>query len=100
MKMYILVRDDVPIGHAMVAVAHGSLAAYLRFRDSDEVAEWLDGPFYKAVCKVNEKEFERAKEAADYVEITESALGGRAVALAFRPRDEWPKPFRFFRLFK
>jgi hypothetical protein len=100
MKMYILVRDDVPLGFAMVAVAHASLAGYLRFRDTPEVEEWLAGSFFKAVCVVNEKEFEKAKAVPDHVVLTESALGGREVALAFKPRDEWPKMFRFLKLYR
>jgi len=100
MKMYILIRDDVPNGFAVLAAAHASLAAYLRFKDTPEVEQWLAGPFYKAVCSVNNKEFERAKTVEDHVVITESALDGREVALAFRPREEWPKPFRFYRLFR
>lgn len=39
--MYILVRDDIPLGFAMVAVAHASLAGYLRFQNEPEVREWL-----------------------------------------------------------
>ncbi|MEI2433384.1 hypothetical protein RDV84_01660 [Lysobacter yananisis] len=100
MKMYILVRDDVPLGFAMVAVAHASLAAYLKFRDAPETAQWLDGPFFKAVCKANAREFENAKAVEDHVVLTESALGGREVAIAFRPREEWPKMFKFLRLYK
>ena len=100
MKMYILIKDDVPSGFAVLAAAHASLAAYLKFKDSPEVAEWLSGPFYKAVCRVNEKEFEKAKGYEDHVVITESALKGREVAIAFKPREEWPKMFRFLRLYK
>jgi peptidyl-tRNA hydrolase len=100
MKMYILVRDDVPLGFAMLAAAHASLAAYLKFRDTPEVAEWLSGPFFKAVCKVSAEEFESARAVPDHVVLTESALGGREVAIAFRPRSEWPKMFRFFRLYR
>lgn len=100
MKMYILIRESTPVGFALVASAHASLAAYLKFQDAPEIKEWLSGPFHKAVCKVNDSEFERAKEAGDFVEITESALDGRAIALAFKPRDEWPKPFRFFKLWR
>ncbi len=100
MKMYILVRDDVPLGFAMVAVAHASLAGYLQFRDTPEVAQWLTGPFYKAVCKVNDKEFNNAKLVPDHVVLTESALEGREVAIVFKPRDEWPKMFRFLRLYR
>lgn len=100
MKMYILIRDDVPQGFAVLAAAHASLAAYLKFRDTPEVAEWLSGPFYKAVCRVSEAEFAKAKEYEDHVVLTESALEGREVAIAFKPRAEWPKAFKFFKLYK
>ncbi|WNG33544.1 hypothetical protein F0U61_07865 [Archangium violaceum] len=100
LKMYILIRESVPTGFAVLAAAHASLAAYLKFRDAPEVAEWLSGPFYKAVCKVSDEEFERAKAFEDHVVLTESALGGQEVAIAFKPRREWPKAFRFYRLYR
>ena len=100
MKMYILVRDDVPLGFAMVAVAHASLAGYLKYRDTPEVETRLSGPFFKAVCKVNAKEFENAKQVPDHVVLTESALDDREVAIAFKPRDEWPKMFKFLKLYR
>lgn len=100
MKMYILVLEDVPLGFAMVAVAHASLAGYLKFQHTPEVADWLRGPFFKAVCKVNPKEFGNAKLVEDHVVITESALGGREVAIAFKPREEWPRMFKFLRLYR
>lgn len=98
--MYILVRDDVPLGFAMVAVAHASLAGYLRFKDTPEVAEWLAGPFRKAVCKVSAQEFESAKAVPDHVVLTESALGGKEVAIVFRPRHDWPNMIKFLRLYR
>ena len=98
--MYILVRDDIPLGFAMVAVAHASLAGYLRFQDEPEVREWLSGPFFKEVCKVNAKEFENAKQVADHLVLTESALGDQEVAIVFKPRHEWPKMFKFLRLYR
>ena len=100
LRMYILVRESVPVGFAVLAAAHASLAAYLKFRDSPEVAEWLAGPFYKTVYRVSDEEFARAKETADHVVITESALGGQEVAIAFKPRTEYPKAFRFLKLYK
>ncbi|MBL8525078.1 MAG: hypothetical protein JNN20_15420 [Betaproteobacteria bacterium] len=100
MKMYILVKDDIPLGFAMVAVAHASLAGYLRFQDTPEVKEWLTGPFYKAVCKANAKEFANAKLVDDHVILTESALDNQEVAIVFRPRHEWPKMFKFLRLYR
>jgi peptidyl-tRNA hydrolase len=101
MKMYILVRDDIPLGFAMVAIAHASLAGYLQFKDTPEVARWLDpGPFFKVVCKASAAEFEKAKIVEDHVVLTESALGHREVAIAFKPREDWPKMFRFLRLYR
>ena len=99
-RMYILIRESVPLGFAVLAAAHASLAAYLRFRDAPEVAEWLDGPFAKVVCRVGDADFERAKEVPDHVVLTESALDGAEVTIAFRPRVEYPKAFRFFPLFR
>lgn len=100
MKMYILVRESVPTGFAMLAAAHASLACYLKYRDTPEVAVWLAGPFYKVVCRVSDAEFEVAKDFEDNVVLTESGLGGAEVGIAFRPREEWPKAFKFYRLYK
>jgi peptidyl-tRNA hydrolase len=100
MKMYILIKDSIPEGFAMLAAAHASLAAYLKFQHTTEVTTWLTGPFYKVVCKVNDKEFETAKTFSDHVVLTESALDHQEVAIAFKPRDEWPKPFRFYKLYR
>jgi len=100
MKMYILIKDSVPLGYAIVAAAHASLAAYLTFRDAEEVQQWLAGPFRKAVCKVSAEDFEKAKAVPDHVVITESALDGEEVAIAFRPREDWPKSFKFFPLYR
>ena len=37
---------------------------------------------------------------ADHVVLTESALGGQEVAIVFKPRHEWPKMFKFLRLYR
>ena len=100
MKMYILVRESLPIGQALVAVAHASLACYLRFRDSPDVEQWLSGPFRKVICKVSDAELERAKGFPDHVVLTESQLGGAEVALAFKPRETWDRSFQFLRLYR
>jgi len=100
--MYILVKESIPTGFALLAAAHASLACYLKFKDSPEVVGWLAGPaFYKVVCKVNDKEFENARATEDNVVLTESALPeGQEVAIAFKPREEWPKSFKFLRLYR
>jgi peptidyl-tRNA hydrolase len=100
MKMYILLKESVPLGFAVLAAAHASLAAYLKFKESPEITAWLSGPFAKVVCKVSDEEFEKAKGIPDHVVLTESALEGHEVAIAFKPRQEWPKAFRFYRLFR
>ena len=100
MKMYILIKDSVPLGYAMVTAAHASLAAYLTFRECDEVQAWLAGPFCKAVCKVRAEDFEKAKAVPDHVVLTESALDGQEVAIAFKPRKDWPKEFKYFSLYR
>jgi hypothetical protein len=98
--MYILIRDSVPVGFAILAAAHASVAAYLKFRETPEVSAWLSGPFHKVVCKVSDKEFERAKLFDDHVVLTESALAGQEVAIAFKPREEWPNAFKFYKLYR
>ena len=49
---------------------------------------------------MNDEEFEKAKPFDDHIAPTESALSGQEIAIAFKPRDEWPKPFRFYSLFR
>ena len=100
MKMYILVKDSIPEGFAILAAAHASLAGYLKFQDTPEVQTWISGPFYKVICKVSEKEFEKARQYEDHVVLTESALEHQEVAIAFKPREEWPKFFRFLKLYR
>ncbi len=100
MKMTILIRDDLEPGFAALAAAHASLATYLQFQDSPEVEEWISGPFSKAVCQVSSQQFEEAKAYPDHLVITESALDGQEVALGFKPREDWPKPFRYYSLYR
>lgn len=100
MKMYILIKNSAPLGNAITSAAHASLACYLKFKDTPEVVEWLSGPFYKAVCKVSEKEFENAKAVEDHVIMTESKLNNQEVAIAFKPREEWPTQFKFYQLYR
>ncbi len=100
MKMYILVKESVPMGCAIVAVAHASLAAYLKYQNSPEVKQWLAGPFNKVDCKVDGVDFERAKLEPNNVVITESALNQEEVAIAFMPRENWPKSFQYFPMYR
>ena len=76
------------------------LELYSKFENDPETQQWVSGAFYKVICKVNEKEFENAKSFDDYVLLNESSLNNQEVALVFRPREEWPKAFRFYKLYK
>ena len=100
MKMYILLKDSLPEGFAVLAAAHASLACYLKYQEYEDMQTWVSGTFYKVICKVNEKEFEKAKSFEDHTVLKESALDNQEVAIAFKPREDWPKAFKFYKLYK
>lgn len=100
MKMYILIKDTVPDELAPVIAAHASLACYRKFEKDPDMKAWINGVFKKVVCRINEQEFERASASDRQIILTESALDNQEVALAFCPREEYPKAFRFFRKWK
>lgn len=90
MKMYILIRDNVLPGNAIVAAAHGSLMCHLKFNERGTYKEWLQSSFKKVVCKVNDEEFEYAKSIAEDcgLVITESRLNNAEVGIVFCPGTE------------
>lgn len=100
LRMYILVKSSLEDGMKACACAHASLACYLKFEGRPEMQDWLKTSFKKVVCVVNESEFLAAKAFEDNVLMTESSLGGFETALAFCPRKDWPKPFKFYRLWR
>ncbi|RYY96590.1 MAG: hypothetical protein EOO11_13120 [Chitinophagaceae bacterium] len=98
MKMYILVKREVPDKLVPVIAAHASLACFRQFEQTPDMQAWINGIFKKVVCAVNETEFQNAKKEPDYVVLTESALEGAEVCLAFSPRNEYSKMFRFLKM--
>jgi peptidyl-tRNA hydrolase len=99
-KMYILVRDSIPAGFCALGAAHASVACYVKFKDIPEVQDWLKNSFRKVVCRVSDAEFDEAKRLdKDHVLITEDAINDEEIALAFRPRADWPQPFKSYKLF-
>lgn len=100
-KMYILVKDTIPLGLAMNAVGHSALACYLKFKDDPIMEEWLNTSFRKVTCKVTEEEFERAKQRPeDHIVMTELTLDKAETAIAFKPAKEFHKFFNFLKLYK
>jgi len=99
--MYIVIHETVPLGFAIVAASHASLATYLKFKDDPEVQKWISpGPFYKVIVRASDEEFTALKEVPENVILTESSLNGREVAIGFRPRSEWPDLLKKLPLYK
>jgi len=98
MKMYILIKRDVPDRFVPVIAAHASLACYKKFEDDPQMKLWIEGIFKKVVCAVNDKEFENAKSEERCLVLTESALDNKEVAVVFCPREEYSKQFKFFKM--
>jgi hypothetical protein len=48
---------------------------------------------------VSDEEFQQAKSVPEGIVITEAGMRGAEVALAFKPRDRWPKMFQYYRLY-
>jgi len=98
MKMYILIKQDVPDKLAPVIAAHASLACFRKFEHNANMQTWINGIFKKVVCVVSEKEFINAQKEPDNIVLTESSLDNQEVCVAFVPREEYPKMFKFFRM--
>ena len=113
-KMYVLVKSDLPIGHAVLACAHASLGGYLHFVSRERMTLdthdcktstelWASSSFRKVVCSVSDEEFQEAKSygvaGEDYRVMTESSLDNAEVAIVFRPRSEWEPFFRSLKLY-
>lgn len=101
MKMYILILDSVPTGHAINSAAHASLACYLRFQDTPEMTQWVTSSFKKVTCRVTQQELDTAIGfVPEHVVITESNLDGAVMGAAFAPRAEWDPFFKTLALWK
>ncbi|MCV9930452.1 hypothetical protein OIU83_22520 [Flavobacterium sp. LS1R49] len=98
MKMYIIVKDNIPDKLVPVITAHASLSCYKKFQENDNMIKWINGIFKKVVCLANEIEFDKLKEEIDFVVLTESSLENKEVCLAFCPREEYSKKFKFLKM--
>ncbi|MFC3161410.1 Peptidyl-tRNA hydrolase PTH2 [Chryseobacterium arachidis] len=61
MKIYIIVKNDIPYKSVPVITAHASLACYRKFESNENMIQWIHGIFRKVVCIVNETEFNALK---------------------------------------
>lgn len=98
MKMYIVVKEDVPDKLVPVITAHASLACYKKYETNDDMRKWINETFKKVVCLANEIEFDKLKNEPNFVLLTESSLDNNEVCLVFCPREEYPKRFKFLKM--
>jgi hypothetical protein len=98
MKMYIIVKNNVPDKLVPVITAHASLACYKKYEDNEDMIKWINGVFKKVVCIASNIEFDGLKKETDFIALTESSLDNREVSLAFCPREEYPKKFKFLKM--
>lgn len=91
LKMYILVKDTVPSNYVPVVCAHASLSCYLKYEHTSDMEMWINFSFKKVVVKVNDSEFELAKEIEKSLVITESSLNNMEVAIVLSPRQNFPE---------
>jgi hypothetical protein len=98
MKMYFVVKEDVPLGLAMVGVAHGAMMAEMRWgcngcpdtlqdKYNTVYKDWQDKSFRKVVVRATEKQFDDliCNNQRPRLVVTESSLGDKPTVLVFLP---------------
>ena len=103
LRIYILVADDIPLGIAINSVAHASMAVALECKNDEVFKQYCDTSFKKITCKVTRQQMlDAASEFTgnDYVIVTESSIGHEITCVIFKPREEYPKQFKYFPLYK
>lgn len=107
LKMYILIKDSLPFDQAILTASHAPLSCYLTFEQNEVMQKWAKESFRNVVCKVTEKEFEKAKtygvNMLDYRIMTETILNFAETSIVFKPMyddETMPKFFKFLKLYK
>lgn len=87
--MYLLVRPQARPEDIAQAAIEGARA----FATHPDTQAWLEGIFYKRVCRPSESDWQKAQACPDAKLV-------RDCVLVFRPRlqDDYPKFFRYFPL--
>ena len=96
--MYIILKDDTPDKLVPLITAHASLACYKKFENNLDMKKWINGIFKKVVCLANDIEFHKLKDEINFVVLTESLLDNKEVCLAFCPREEYSRKFKFLKM--
>jgi hypothetical protein len=99
LKMYILVREDIGLGHSVNCVGHATNYAQRDWVNDDMYFRWAKYSRKKVTCKVTATQFEEFKKYEDHILVSESVLNGTEVVLIFKPREIWPEAFKRPRLY-
>jgi hypothetical protein len=102
MKMYICLKEDLPVGIAINTAAHASLLCHESFGDTPNYREWYQKSFKKVTCAVSPAEFSSLKMLTSALLITEDRMGGQEVGIVLCPRHdtEWPEFVNLLKLWK
>lgn len=107
-RMYILIKEEIPLGKAINSVAHGAIGANELWKDREEYMMWKSFSFKKITCKLTPQQFETIYKVMkanniDYLEQTESTLDGAHTLTVVFPIDKSKpefKAFNFLSLYK
>jgi hypothetical protein len=93
LKMYLVLRPDISVGVAMVAMSHCSLGTYLHFEQDPLMQEWKNTSFIKVLLKpLNLQHFHNCKSFGEHRVFTESSLDNMEVSIGFNIVRE-PHPY-------
>ncbi len=102
LKMYIVVRDDVPTNITPTLVAHTAINAHKHFNGSlDVYDEWLANHYFKVTVKVNPSVFEKIRSTlVSYQGYENKTCNGEITCLVCAPvwSDDVPKPLQYAKL--
>lgn len=88
-KQYIVLRPQISPSLAVIGVAHGVLAGYLKWKDEEIVKDWISGkygPFYKVICQAEDlKQFQIIRNWYENIVMTESSVDNAEIAVVFKP---------------
>lgn len=94
LKMFIVLRWDLPPEPSVVAAAHAALGTYLTFIENPLMQEWQKTSFIKKICQAKDyNHFQQLKLLGRHRVFTESSLNNSEVSIGF---DIVPPPYHVF----
>jgi len=105
-KLYILVKEEMlekDFGHTILSIAHAASAGGRNWAGDPIYEDWANNSFRKVLCKVSNKEFEKAKTyfpADEFQVMTECAINDEELTIIFKPREEWPNFFKSLKMLR